>query len=633
MPVEGDVLILGSGIAGLTCALECARAGFQVVLVTKDRLPESSSRYAQGGIIGRGPEDTSELLFEDIVAAGAGQSYFGNDHFAQFAPGMKSIDDALELRGRIFGAFELAELADEDEEIDHLLTFVVVGAGPTGVEMAGQIAELAHRTLHKDFRAINTRTARVVLLDAAGQVLPPFGAKLGEKTKTELEKLGVPLYPRKFDRTDTITALVRAHGAKTGEALEGEKPRTRTAGRILAIRSFGKANFLVISDGQERIQVYIRQDSLPELDFRVYKLLDFGDFVGVEGRLFRTKTKELTVWASTLEFLAKCFLPLPEKWHGLSDVEIRYRQRYLDLMAAHKLNVLHLHLTDDQGWRIEIRKYPRLTETGSWRSRTKFGHRASPLWEEKPHGGHYTQDDIREIVAYAAERHITVVPEIDIPGHSQAAIAAYPELGNTDVIDTTALSVWDTWGINPNVLAPTDNTLRFYEGVFEEVLELFPSEFIHVGGDECLKDQWRQSPTAQQRIRELGLSNEEELQSWFVKQMDTFLASRGRRLVGWDEILEGGLAEGAPTSRAEPLSPRASRATVASATWLPPSFACPSASRTFARCGRVGSTTSTRPASSRRSSPIPPQEPQAMRIKTGPLHRPRMSLSNCLTAD
>ncbi|MET7682772.1 beta-N-acetylhexosaminidase [Streptomyces sp. NPDC005423] len=222
--------------------------------------------------------------------------------------------------------------------------------------------------------------------------------------------------------------------------------------------------------------------------------------------------------------------------------------RYLDLMAAHKLNVFHFHLTDDQGWRVEIERHPKLTGIGSWRTRTKFGHRASPLWEEKPHGGHYTQDDIREIVAYAAGRHITVVPEIDVPGHSQAAIAAYPELGNTDVIDTTSLSVWDSWGISPNVLAPTDNTLRFYEGVFEEVLQLFPSEFIHIGGDECLKDQWRRSPAAQARIGELGLADEDALQSWFVGHFATWLSARGRRLVGWDEILEGGLADGAVVS-------------------------------------------------------------------------------------
>ncbi|WP_414507021.1 beta-N-acetylhexosaminidase [Streptomyces sp. NEAU-L66] len=222
--------------------------------------------------------------------------------------------------------------------------------------------------------------------------------------------------------------------------------------------------------------------------------------------------------------------------------------RYLDLLAAHKLNVLHLHLTDDQGWRIEIRRYPKLTEVGAWRERTKLGHRASPLWDERPHGGYYTQDDIREIVAYAAQRHITVVPEIDIPGHSQAAIAAYPELGNTDVIDTTSLKVWDTWGVNPNVLAPTDNTLRFYEHVLEEVLGLFPSTFVHIGGDECPKDQWRASATAQARIAELSPAGEDELQSWFIRHFDRWLADRGRRLIGWDEILEGGLAEGAAVS-------------------------------------------------------------------------------------
>ncbi|MFF0289177.1 beta-N-acetylhexosaminidase [Streptomyces sp. NPDC005262] len=225
--------------------------------------------------------------------------------------------------------------------------------------------------------------------------------------------------------------------------------------------------------------------------------------------------------------------------------------RYLDLLAAHKLNVFHFHLTDDQGWRVEIKRYPELTEVGSWRSRTKHGHRASELWDETPYGGHYTQDDIREIVAYAAERHIRVVPEIDIPGHSQAAISAYPELGNTDVIDTTALSVWDTWGVSANVLAPTDNTLRFFEGVFEELLDLFPaatSPFIHVGGDECLKDQWKESPTAQARIRELGLADEDELQSWFIRHFDRWLTARGRRLIGWDEILEGGLPDGAAVS-------------------------------------------------------------------------------------
>ncbi|MFF6961088.1 family 20 glycosylhydrolase [Streptomyces sp. NPDC008317] len=222
--------------------------------------------------------------------------------------------------------------------------------------------------------------------------------------------------------------------------------------------------------------------------------------------------------------------------------------KYLDLMAAHKLNVLHFHLTDDQGWRVEIKRYPKLTEVGAWRERTKVGLRESPLWDERPHGGYYTQDDIREIVAYAAERHITVVPEVDIPGHSQAAIAAYPELGNTDVVDTSALSVLTTWGVNPNVLSPAESTLRFYENVFAELLELFPGEFFHVGGDECPKDQWRASRSAQERMQELGLEDEDELQSWMIGHFDHWLTERGRRLIGWDEILEGGLAEGAAVS-------------------------------------------------------------------------------------
>ncbi len=222
--------------------------------------------------------------------------------------------------------------------------------------------------------------------------------------------------------------------------------------------------------------------------------------------------------------------------------------RYLDLMAAHKLNVLHLHLTDDQGWRVEIRRYPRLTEVGAWRERTKVGLHGSTLWDERPHGGFYTRDDIREIVSYAADRHITVVPEIDIPGHSQAAIAAYPELGNTDVVDTAALGPWTAWGVNPNVLAPTDAVLRFYEHVFDELLDLFPGTFFHVGGDECPKEQWRASATAQARIAELGLKDEDELQSWIIRHFDGWLAERGRRLIGWDEILEGGLAPGAAVS-------------------------------------------------------------------------------------
>ncbi len=232
-------------------------------------------------------------------------------------------------------------------------------------------------------------------------------------------------------------------------------------------------------------------------------------------------------WRGLLLDVARHFMP--------KDVVLRY----VDLIAAHKLNVLHLHLTDDQGWRVEIERYPRLTEVGSWRDRTKVGLRESRLWDERPHGGYYTREDLREIVAYAADRYVTVVPEIDIPGHSQAAIAAYPELGNADVVDTTALPVLTSWGVNPNVLAPTEATLRFYENVLTEILDVFPSRFVHIGGDECPKEQWKASAVAQARIGELGLRDEEELQNWFIGHFDRWLADRGRRLVGWDEILQG----------------------------------------------------------------------------------------------
>src|SRR5665647_891597 len=215
--------------------------------------------------------------------------------------------------------------------------------------------------------------------------------------------------------------------------------------------------------------------------------------------------------------------------------------RFIDLMAMHRLNVLHLHLTEDEGWRIEIRRYPRLTEVGAWRRESQMGARPDAPGDGRPHGGYYTQDDIREIVAYAAERFITVVPEIESPGHVQAALAAYPELGVTG----EQLEVWTRWGINQNVLNVEESTVDFFTNVLDEVMELFPSPYIGVGGDECPKDQWRADPRTQQRMAELGVQDEEALQSWFIRRLDDHLTAAGRRLYGWDEILEGGLASGA----------------------------------------------------------------------------------------
>lgn len=221
-------------------------------------------------------------------------------------------------------------------------------------------------------------------------------------------------------------------------------------------------------------------------------------------------------------------------------------KKYIDLLARHKLNRFHWHLTEDQGWRIEIKKYPLLTEKSSCRDQTLVGpyvtDPAKRVFDGKKHCGFYTQDDVREIVAYAADRYVTVVPEIEMPGHAQAAIAAYPQLG---VRRDTTVGVMQVWGVSEFILNADDSTISFMQDVLSEVLTLFPGPYIHIGGDEAVKTQWKASPDIQARIKQLGLKDEHELQSWFIRQMDRFLTAKGRRMVGWDEILEGGLAENA----------------------------------------------------------------------------------------
>lgn len=219
-----------------------------------------------------------------------------------------------------------------------------------------------------------------------------------------------------------------------------------------------------------------------------------------------------------------------------------FLHRYLDLLALHKFSIFHLHLTDDQGWRMEIRKYPRLTEVGAWRRESMTGYRSEQRYDGIPHGGFYTRDELRELVAHAARLGVTIVPEIDLPGHSQAAIAAYPELGNHP--DRPG-EVAREWGYGNDVLNVEDSTVRFFCDVLDEVMEVFPGPYVHVGGDECQKEPWRQSPRAQARMRALGLADEDELQSWFIRQLSDHITRAGRRLVGWDEIIEGGLPAGA----------------------------------------------------------------------------------------
>ncbi len=216
--------------------------------------------------------------------------------------------------------------------------------------------------------------------------------------------------------------------------------------------------------------------------------------------------------------------------------------KFIDLLAMHKMNVLHFHLTDDQGWRIEIKKYPKLTEIGSVRKESHVGHYRDQKWDGKPHGGYYTQEDLREIVAYAQARYVNVVPEIEMPGHALAALAAYPELSCTG----GPFEVGTKWGVMDDIFcAGNDQVIPFLRDVLDETMEIFPSTFIHIGGDEAPKARWQKCSKCQARIKANGLKDEHELQSWFVKQMDTYLDSKGRHLIGWDEILEGGLAPGA----------------------------------------------------------------------------------------
>jgi hexosaminidase len=236
---------------------------------------------------------------------------------------------------------------------------------------------------------------------------------------------------------------------------------------------------------------------------------------------------------------------------------VAFIKKYIDMMAAYKLNNFHWHLTEDQGWRIEIKKYPKLTTVGASRNGTIMGRIPGIGTDNEVYKGYYTQEDVKEVVAYAATKFINVVPEIEMPGHASAAIAAYPELSafpdrDTYVDPKTPWSgprkgkqVQQTWGVFDDVFVPTDNTFKFLEDVLDEVLTLFPSKYIHIGGDESPKEYWKQSAFCQQFIKDNNLKDEHGLQSYFIQRMEKYLNSKGRSIIGWDEILEGGLAPNA----------------------------------------------------------------------------------------
>ncbi len=242
---------------------------------------------------------------------------------------------------------------------------------------------------------------------------------------------------------------------------------------------------------------------------------------------------------------------------------VAFVKKYIDYLAMHKMNYFHWHLTEDQGWRIEIKKYPKLTEIGSKRNGSIIGRYPGTGSDNTPEEGFYTQEEIKDIVKYASERFITVIPEIEMPGHSSAAIAAYPQLScfpeeKTKLADNMMSErskqelangrtkiVQETWGVFSDVYAPTEYTFKFLEDVLDEVVTLFPSKYIHVGGDESPKDAWKRSEFCQNMIKEKGLKDEHELQSYFIQRMEKYINKKGRTLIGWDEILEGGLAPNA----------------------------------------------------------------------------------------
>jgi len=238
---------------------------------------------------------------------------------------------------------------------------------------------------------------------------------------------------------------------------------------------------------------------------------------------------------------------------------VSFVKRYIDFIALHKMNYFHWHLTEDQGWRIEIKRYPLLTDKGAFRNGSIIGHHPGVGNDHDISGGFYTQDQIKEVVAYAAKRYITIVPEIEMPGHASAAIAAYPQLScfpdeptvtyfpknGVWAGDSTGKQVQQAWGVYADVYVPSDSTFKFIENVLDEVMTLFPGKYIHVGGDECPKSNWKRSAFCQQLMKEKGIKDENELQSYFVQRVEKYINSKGKTMIGWDEILEGGLAQNA----------------------------------------------------------------------------------------
>lgn len=354
-------------------------------------------------------------------------------------------------------------------------------------------------------------------------------------------------YPGRFSLTPQTVIAVTHETKAIGEMLQDRLRRGATAPKLTTFAS-GKAIKLKLDSslsrlGNEGYRLEVEEDGIS-----IKALKPAGVFYGMQTLLQLFPTSLFRGEAGAISAPNCIIEDYPRfAWRGghldvcRHFMPVEAVKKFIDLLALHKMNTFHWHLSDDQGWRIEIKKYPKLTEVGSKRKDTMLVY--SPAqYSGRPHEGFYSQEQVREIVKYAADRYITIVPEIEMPGHATAAIAAYPELGNNP---DRQLEVSTKWGVIETVLNVEDSTIRFMQDVLAEVMDLFPGQFIHIGGDECPKTEWKNSPRVQARMKELGLKDEHAMQSWFIQQMDHFLVSKGRRLIGWSEILEGGLAKNA----------------------------------------------------------------------------------------
>lgn len=307
---------------------------------------------------------------------------------------------------------------------------------------------------------------------------------------------------------------------------------------------------------QQKNSIELSLNPLKEMERDEYKINVNSSKITIEASNSEGIFYGIQTLNQLIEHYSSNNLPIPAltiqdqpkfKWRGMHlDVARHFFpksdiKKYIDYLALYKMNVFHWHLTDDQGWRIEIKKYPKLTSIGAFRKESMVGHYNEQRFDGKPYGGFYTQEDIKEIVAYAKEKHINVVPEIEMPGHATAALAAYPEFSCTG----GPFEVGTKWGVLDDVFCPNDNTLNFLKAVLDEIIPLFPSEYIHIGGDECPKTRWHQCAKCQTLIKEKGLKDEHELQSYFVTQIEKYINKKGKKIIGWDEILEGGLAPNA----------------------------------------------------------------------------------------